>query len=551
MARPGVIASKNGVKKRGRLHAGPRQRAAGRRTAKKSAPAPAAFATEDLGGIVDAIKEYAIVLLDPEGRFRTWSTGAQEIFGFSPAEAIGQHLRLISSPRDAKSAAAEADLAAAARHGSVREDRWHVRKEGAEFWGTGVLGALRDRAGRLTGYFHIVRDNTHRKRDEELLRQAKEEAEQANAAKDHFLANVSHELRTPLSTCLLWAKLLNNPVGVDPQLMKEGLAAIERSAREQQRLVEDLMDMSRIVNGKLRLELERLALVPLARRIVEEFQPHAQAAQVTLAADFETDDGFVIGDPRRLRQILSNLLGNALKFTPAGGRVALHLASSSDWLELRVEDNGEGIPPLLLPRIFDRFSQAELDTQRVTAGLGLGLAITRQLVELHGGGITAQSAGPGLGATFTVRLPRSVAAPSRPARSPQPKTPAARLDGVNILVVEDTEGTREALVALLDAAGATVNATADVPGGVRAYKENPPDLILSDLGLPPSTGHHLLNLVRGWERDHHRSAVPAVALSAYADEKSRRAAAESGFVLFLAKPIEPEPLIAALRTALL
>ena len=495
--------------------------------------------------IFDGIWEYAIFLLDPEGLISSWNSGAERMLGFTSAEAIGQSLALVLTEEDREAGQVAAKLRRARSLGSIREEGWHMRKDGSRFWGNDLLTALSDSDGRPYGFIKVLRDNTDRKVTEELLRQSKNAAEAANAAKDHFLANVSHELRTPLSAALLWAKLLNGPAPVDPAMLREGLDAIEKSAKEQQVLIEELMDISRISAGKLQLLLKKTALVPLMQATLGTIRSLAIERKIALEENLDPALETVRADPQRLRQVLSNLLTNAVKFTPEGGRISVKGQRHGDTVEIQVSDTGRGIARDFLPHIFNRFSQADSADANVAGGLGLGLAISRQLVELHGGTIAASSAGLGHGATFTVRLPLPKMKPV-PTNPPVVTPKAPRLSGLHVLLVEDVEETRKVLATVLRQAGAVVVTAESAPRALEEFNARPPDLILSDLGLGKISGHELIQQIRQWEAVQRTPQVPALALTAYADESNRRRALENGFQRCLTKPVEPYALLSTL-----
>ena len=300
----------------------------------------------------------------------------------------------------------EREIAEAAAKGRAIDERWHVRKGGERFWGSGVMSAVRNPDGSLRGLVKVLRDETARKSAEDAMQAARETAEMTNRVKDEFLATLSHELRTPLSSILLWAKMLDGAgPSPDRELYAEGLAAILSSAEAQKTLIEDLMDTSRITSGKLRLQPGRVDLPVLVRDAIDTVLPAAEARGVTITSDLDPAAGVVSADPDRLRQVFWNLLTNAVKFTPAGGRVDVGLWRRKEQIEVRVTDTGQGIDPAFVPHVFDAFRQGDGSSTRRHGGLGLGLAICKQLVELHGGTIRAESPGPGRGATFTVLLP--------------------------------------------------------------------------------------------------------------------------------------------------
>ena len=389
---------------------------------------------------------------------------------------------------------------------------------------TVVQAALRARARQYEVGDLIQRERT-----------ARIEADEANRLKDEFLATVSHELRTPLNAILLWSRLLATG-RVQQQEVSEAIAAIERSARSQSRLVEDLLDVSRMVSGRLRLNVKDTELAPVAQEALAVVRPMADAKNIRLESIIDPAAGRVFADADRMQQVLWNLLGNAVKFTPAGGRVSMDLRRQGQHVAIRIEDSGEGIAPEFLPQVFDRFRQADAESSRRHGGLGLGLAITQELVELHGGSVDVESAGRGMGSTFTVRIPLA----RRDAGIGDAATP--RLDGFRVLLVEDESATRAGVTLVLEHAGAEVIATTSARGALDALQERVasdqlPDLLLSDIGLPGEDGHALMRAVR--LLPNRARSIPALAISAYPGTDHRERALQSGFQDYLVKPVDP------------
>jgi CheY-like chemotaxis protein/nitrogen-specific signal transduction histidine kinase len=405
----------------------------------------------------------------------------------------------------------------------------------------------------------ILRDESARKQAEadrldllERERQARSEAENATRLKDQFLATLSHELRTPLSSVLVWAKMLRQKL-CDPSEYEEGLSVIERSAEAQKQLLDDLLDTSRIAAGKVRLNRSDTDLRAVVKDVVDEATPAANNKDIHIKADLANDIGVVFADPHRLKQVVSNLLNNAVKFTPPGGKITVRLKKSEGWIELSVVDTGKGIDPEFLSNVFTAFSQADVSSTRTQSGLGLGLAISKELVELHGGTIHAESPGEGKGATFVVRLPLVALPPEakrKISKRPTGNDGFSHLQDARVLWVEDEPQTRDALVKLLSKYGARVKAVGTAAEALAAFQALPPDLIVSDIGLPGEDGYQLLQKIRSHELDQGLPATPAVALTAFASNKDRKKARESGFHKHLAKPVTPAALMAALSTLL-
>jgi signal transduction histidine kinase len=380
---------------------------------------------------------------------------------------------------------------------------------------------------------------------------ARLQAEAANGTKDEFLAMVSHELRTPLTAIMGWASIIKHRRG-DEALLTQALDTIERSAGGQARMIDELLDLSRIANGKLRLNAAvDVSLTAVVDNALEAVQPAANAKNLVISRRIAGDADIVAGDADRLQQVMSNLLSNAVRFTPAGGRIEIAIVETIGGTEIRVADTGIGIAPEFLPYVFDRFQQADSSMTRAYGGLGLGLAIARHLVELHGGTIRAESAGTGCGATFVINLPRPVTS----ATLTRTLEPAARsvpplLGGTRILVVDDDPDTREVVRAILEDAGADVVTTASA-AETRAYlQQSHPDVLIADIGMPKEDGYALLRSVRALAPDEV-SQVPAIALTAHARPEDVEQALSSGFQMHLAKPVDSSRLLSAVTTTLL
>jgi PAS domain S-box-containing protein len=409
--------------------------------------------------------------------------------------------------------------------------------------------------------YGVGREVTKRRQMEETLKLRAEELEQANRTKDEFLATLSHELRTPLTAILGWTRLLRARQ-FDEAGQTRAVGIIERNAEAQAKLIEDLLDVSQIITGKLRLEVQPLALTPIVETAVHALRPLAETKRLRLeiALDLATDP--MTGDPNRLRQIITNLLSNAIKFTPDGGRVEVRLERADSYARLTVRDTGVGIRAEDLPYIFERFRQADSTSTRAHSGLGLGLAIVRHLVELHGGTVHAESRGEGQGAAFTVDLPlMTTQLKSDDSGRAQDATEQARLkmdegesfgdpralEGLQVLVVEDEQDARELIRAILEGCGARVIAVASAGEALAALEQVKPDVLVSDIGMPGENGYELIKKIRTLEPERG-GKVAAVALTAYAGTNDRRRALLAGFQTHLAKPVEPDELLAVVAS---
>jgi PAS domain S-box-containing protein len=386
----------------------------------------------------------------------------------------------------------------------------------------------------------------------ESEREARAEAERSSQMKDEFLATLSHELRTPLSAILGWAQVLRRG-GKDEADLQRGLQTIERNARAQAQLIEDLLDMSRITSGKVLLDMQTLRPEGFLDAAIETVRPAADAKNIRIEKRYAPEPGMIAGDPARLQQVVWNLLSNAIKFTPRGGLVTVELAAGDGSVSVTVRDTGAGIGPEFITHVFERFRQADASMTRRHGGLGLGLAIVKHLVEQHGGLVRAESPGEGLGSSFTIELPLAKEVPKSSARrsmiigTPPPAAPELTLrdlTGVSVLVVDDDRDARELILRILTDCHARVRIAGSAREAFEAIKADLPDLMISDLGMPEVDGFELLSWVRALPRDRG-GLLPAVALTAFARSEDRLRALEAGFSSHISKPVEPSELIAA------
>jgi PAS domain S-box-containing protein len=483
------------------------------------------------------------------GRITFVSGGAEAILGFPRERWISEPDFWISRVHpDDRELVANARAHAAVAGGQHTFEFRAQTAEGRQVWLHARIRSPRPAAGEQF-LFGVMLDVTERKRGEEerarlyaAAEDARAAAESANRAKDEFLATMSHELRTPLNALIGYAQLLRADQ-LPPTLMDHALESIERTAKLQSKLVDDLLDVSRIITGKLHLEVGLVDLAAVVDGATETVRLAANGKRITLASAVDRSGLVVSGDATRLQQVLWNLLSNALKFTPEGGRVEILLERVGSYARIVVKDSGQGISPDFLPYVFERFRQADGSMTRRSGGLGLGLAIVRHLIEMHGGMVTAESAGLGHGATFTARLPLSVAADAASDPSSHGAGHERRpLEQVRILVVDDDADARELLRAVFSQAGAevtTLNSAAEV---VDALKRVQPHVLVSDIGMPDEDGYQLLRRVRasGW----HERRLPAVALTAYAGEDHRRRALDAGYQEHVPKPLDLRRIVA-------
>jgi signal transduction histidine kinase/ActR/RegA family two-component response regulator len=397
----------------------------------------------------------------------------------------------------------------------------------------------------------IIRDSI------EAERAARAEAERASRTKDEFLATLSHELRTPLNAILGWTQVLRSSRALSDDAMN-AVAIIERNARSQAQIIEDLLDMSSIISGKVRLDVQQVKLASVIDATIETIRPAAMAKGVRLHLVLDAVGAVAWGDPNRLQQVFWNLLSNAVKYTPKDGRITIRLARVESHVEIEVADNGEGIDPEFLPHVFDRFRQANASTARRHGGLGLGLSIVKQLVELHGGSINAYSEGTNSGSTFRVVLPlmsaigdhHQNAAPQQSFRSADRTLRAdiagTDLRGLKVLVVDDERDARSLITRLLGDCRANAVAASSAEEAIDVLLGETQDILISDIGMPGVDGYELIRRVRSLK--HRNATIPAIALTAYARIEDRVKSIQSGYQLHLSKPIEPTELVAMVKS---
>ncbi|MBW4690074.1 MAG: response regulator [Komarekiella atlantica HA4396-MV6] len=502
---------------------------------------------------------------DTEGRCKYTNPRYQAICGLRPAESLVKRWLESVHPDDREKAIASWSNYITQGRDYSEEFRFqnahgHIR------WVQVRSSPMLSSQGELLGYVGTLEDITERKQAEEVRAQvireqtARAEAEAANRMKDEFLAVLSHELRTPLTSMLGWSKILRSKK-LDEKATARALEAIERNATSQVQLIEDILDVSRIIRGQLRLNICAVNLVTVTEAALEAVRPLAETKGIQLNTILDTSIGSVFGDSARLQQVVWNLLTNAIKFTPKGGKVevTLSIVSSQEKLttvksaQIQVVDTGVGISSDFLPKVFERFRQADSTTTRSHNGLGLGLAIVRHLVELHKGTISAESPGTGQGATFTVRLP--LLRENRGSRNketegenslPAGSTPLA---GLRVLVVDDETDTRNFLSFMFEEYGAIATAVASVDEALKILEQLKPDILISDIGMSDQDGYTLIRQLRSLKPEKG-GCIPAIALTAYTREEDRLKALSAGFQKHLSKPIDPTELITLVASVL-
>jgi PAS domain S-box-containing protein len=496
-----------------------------------------------LAAIVSSSND-AIVSKTLDGVITSWNSAAERMFGYTSQEAVGSSITIIIPPERRDE---EVRILERLRRGERIEHFETIRltKDGRPITVSITISPVRDEEGRIIGASKVARDVSERAALLAREQAARARAEEASRLKDEFLATVSHELRAPLNAILGWAQILRAGA-LDEERVRHAITVVERNARTQAQVIEDLLDVSRIITGKLRLDIQPIAPARAVASAIESVKPMAEAKGVQLHVDLDPEAGPILGDSSRIQQIVWNLLTNAIKFTPSGGSVSVTLQRVGSQVELGVRDTGIGIAPEFLPHVFDRFRQADASTTRAVGGLGLGLAIVRHLVELHGGTVRAESAGPNQGSMFLLRLPlrpgvlegeeRTAGGRGRvPFMAPEE---VPNLVGVRVLVVDDEADARELLREVLVGCGAEVREASTAAQALREVGEWRPAVIVSDIGLPGEDGYDLIRKVREWEQKSG-TWTPAIALTGYARTKDRMRALMAGYQMHVAKPIEP------------
>ena len=503
----------------------------------------------------------AVVEWDSDFRVSRWSASAEGLFGWKSEDVLGKHVNewrfVFADDVDAVALVTNRQREGVEVQG-VQHNRNYTR-EGSILYCEWYNSVLRDERGKLVSVLSLVLDVTARQSAEDeraasLVRErdARKHAEEADRLKDEFLATLSHELRTPLTSILGWASMIRTGE-VEGSNATRAIETIERNARSQARLIDDLLDVSRIITGNLRLDMHPLNLAPIVEAALDALRPTADVKGIKLQTRFVPAQCLVKGDPNRLRQVIWNLLSNAIKFTPRNGSVSIDLTCVESTARLTVGDTGDGISPEFLPYVFDRFRQAEGSISRKQGGLGLGLAVARHLVELHGGTIRAESDGLGTGAVFTVDLP--LAQERRdPARAEERRREverrrsrlgAVRLDGVHVLLVEDDDDSRKLLGAMLKRYGARITSTKSAAEALRVFEGELPDVLVSDIGMPDQDGYELVRKLRALPPEKGGN-TPAIALTGYASRKDKERALSSGYQQHMAKPIEQADIVKAI-----
>lgn len=507
----------------------------------------------------------AVIEWDKDFRLSRWSPSAERLFGWKAEEVLGKRISdwqfVFEEDIDEVKKIRSRQQRGLEHHG-ISKNR-NYTKDGSVLYCEWYNSVLYDESGKLESILSLVLDVTARKLAEEekaqlLIREqdARREAEAANRSKDEFLATVSHELRTPLASILGWARLLGSDM-VEQSKYPQVFETIARNAKSQAQLIDDLLDVSRIITGKLRLDVRPLELKPIIEATVETVRPAATAKEIELDVALDTGVSEVSGDPDRLQQLIWNLLSNAIKFTPKQGKVGVRLSENGSQAEIVVQDTGAGINPDFIPHVFDRFRQADSSSARKYGGLGLGLAIVRHLTELHGGTVHVESEGEGKGSTFKVTLPILARSLEQISKEPSldrrkkrsDELPMLRpvLDGLRILVVDDEKDIRDFAVMTFQECGAQASSTSSLDEAMKLIETWKPDVLVADIGMPDEDGYTLIRRVRCLPPERG-GRTPAMALTAYARMEDRVRILSAGYQIHVAKPVEPVELITAVAS---
>ncbi|SFU23985.1 two-component system, chemotaxis family, CheB/CheR fusion protein [Paraburkholderia aspalathi] len=516
-------------------------------TARRQAEAAAQASEERLKFAALTTNDYAIIVQDQDGTIVSWNRGAQNVFGFGEEEALGQPVDLIFSAEDRTQGAPLAERTEAAKSGRADDERWHVRKDGRRIYCSGVMTPIETPGFR--GFAKIARDLTDRKSVEsqqtvqlELERRVRERAELANRQKDEFFAVLSHELKNPLNLIHVKAEMLSRAAEFrEAPLIQDAADVILRAVVGQAKIIDDLLDLSRARTGKLALHLAAVDMASIVHTVVDASAVDAAASGITLSVSGVDTPIPIQADAVRVEQMLWNVIRNALKFTPSGGRVDVVVSHGNGYVSVDVTDTGQGIAPDFLPRVFDMFSQAHTGAGREHGGLGIGLSLVRQLAQMHGGRIEAYSEGIGRGARFCLRLPDI--APASPSPSPRIAVDASVLHGLRVLLVDDSAEGLEGFRALLEMEGAQVRPEPGGKSALAAAKETQFDLVLSDIGMPGMSGYDLIAELRKLPQT---ATIPAIALTGFGRNKDEAEALQAGFDAHLGKPVSLHALLAAI-----
>jgi PAS domain S-box-containing protein len=503
--------------------------------------------TELLSAWIESARDYAILLVDGDGLVSSWNVGAERILGYSEAEALGQSIGIFFTPEDREKGVPERELGRALANGRASDDRWHIRKDGSRFWCSGVLMRVGDDPQAPRGFVKVMRDLTERKLMEERLRARTEELMASDRRRNEFLAMLSHELRNPLAPIMTAVYLLRDRLPATDGVVLEAREMIERQTIRLKRLVDGLLDVSRMALNRIHLDKVKVDVAEVATRAVDSVRAMVLERGHTLLVSAEAEAIVVSADPLRLEQVIAALVSNAARFTGPGGQIDLTIGREADQAVVRVRDTGIGMEPELLERAFDLFFQADQGLARTAGGLGIGLTLARSLVQMHGGSIEVASDGPGTGSEFTVRLPLSGGEdpgardekPENGRHASSPLPPGTKILR-RILLVDDNRDAARSTELVLREAGHDVIVAHDGPAAIALALHHRPDLAILDVGLPQLDGYGVARELR------RLTSIPLVAVTGYAPE-------DTSSLLFdahLLKPVQPEELVQVLSAVM-
>ena len=484
--------------------------------------------------LIESVQDYAIFMLDTDGTVRGWNSGAQAIKGYAAGEIIGRHFSVFYPPEDQRAGKPAAELKTAAERGRFEEEGWRLRKDGSLFWANVVITAMRSPSGELLGFAKVTRDMTDQRRLEAL--------ERSSRRMNEFLAMLAHELRNPLAPVRNALTLMQLEPLVSPAL-RNSRDIIDRQVTHLTRLVDDLLDVGRFNTGKVKLRKESARMEDLVARSVETVRPLMETRRHQLSVSLPEEPAWVHCDPTRVAQILHNLLINAAKYTPEGGRIEVRTEQRDGFVDTCISDNGRGLDPAQLDSIFELFVQGDTSGAPHESGLGIGLTLARSLAQMHGGVITAHSPGIGYGSTFVFRMPAGEPGRSRESKSPGTE---ATPTGQRIMVVDDNRDSAESTSSVLRLLGHDVETAYDCAGALELARRLRPEVVLLDLAMPGTDGFETLRLLRV-QPGMYKAFV--IAMTGYGTEDDRKRTLEAGFDAHLVKPVELENLMRLLYQA--
>lgn len=518
-----------------------KRKPAARKRVQSGSPEKLKASEEQFRLLVESVEEYAIYMLDVDGVITTWNSGAEKIKGYKADEIIGKNFACFFTEEDVAARKPEHNLKLAREHGHIRDTGLRVRKDGSTFHAEVILTALYGDDGKMRGYSKVTRDITAQLRAREV-EAAKLAAEQASKAKDDFLAALSHELRTPLTPALAAASFLVSqrkrlPVDVAPEV-----ETIQRNVQLQARLIDDLLDLTRVVRGKLEMHFERIDANPLVRDALEIVRPDIISKNLDVSVELKAKEHTIWADPVRMQQVFWNLINNAVKFTPRGGKIDVRTSNDGDRrFRFEIADSGIGIDPGKIKSLFEPFEQADASITRQFGGLGLGLAISKYIVDLHEGSISAESEGRSFGATFAVTL---AAMPARVGKSGvRSHSPALHVRSLRILLVEDHGDTRRTLARLLKHFGHDISVAENTQSALEILRSKTLDVVLSDIGLPDGSGYDVISEAKRSQK------VTGIALTGFGMEEDIKRSKDAGFDFHLTKPVDFHELRSVLAEA--